>query len=282
MTTIEHSFTQTQQPKAERDALFPTSVYSEPEEVDTDGFPSHIIPGSDKVEVNTQPEQDPHDAQVEAFLEQDKSDFHGLLELRLKGELVAQLFKKHPKEVAKGSVNLADMQSIVRTHIKQAQDSYAQQASYIDNVTIPEARTRFETPVSTTPGVIYYLNKDIPQLEAREDSYLAMGPYLDEFEPKNEDDYLSLTEAYVKRLLPEARQEAIDILQQKIDEREAKVRAAELEISQLEKTVEVLAQERDEAKAEVAQRDLQMHDTEMEAHLSEIEHLTREARALAA
>ena len=268
----------------ERDALSPSAP--EPERTTDDV----IIRGVDTYkEELLEKIEDSYDEQVEALFTQEVTDFHTLLDFKVKGEIVAQLFKARPEGVANGSINLTEVRAVLTNHIAQAMESNNHQAQYIDNVAIPKARTRFEAPVKTIPGDIHYLNKDIPLLEAREDSYMKMVEYLNVLQPSTVDDSYDLAEAYIARILPEARQEAIDILKLQKEQAEAEKKKAEaaqqkaeLKIEQLETTIDTLQVELAETREEVAQRDVQMFDAEMEDHLSTVDDLTEEAKRLAA
>ncbi len=269
-----------QQKNVEQEALF--LVKSEPEPT-TDEI---IIRGTDTyAPAEPEAEEDSHEDRVKALFEQEKIDFHTLLDFKIKKELVAQLFKDQPDYIPKGAVNLVDVQEMLSSHITQAIESNSHQANYIDMVSIPKARTRYETPVKDIPGDIAYLVKDIPTLEAREDSYIAMAEYLTDYLPEGDEKLFRLTEEYVLRLLPDARAEAVDILKQQLEEEK---RRAELAIKELESTIGILSAELTDARSEVSQRDVQMLDSEMDAHLAQEDHeeevarLTDTAKKLAA
>lgn len=258
----------------EKAALFPKSpVVFEGTSTDTDEFtiPPNILIGEDSLETSL----DPYEAQVATIFEKEKENFHALVDFKVKSELVAQLFKSHPEGIAKGSINLTEVQSLVATLVAHDRDINNEHAQTMDNKIIPQARNRFEVPITPTQGVTPYLEKDVPILEAREDAYVLMTNYLHEYGSVSQDEYRDRTEAIVARLLPEARQEAINILKEQRELLLAQAKEADKKIGALEQELGI-------AKAETEGRDIEMYDKEMEAHLAEVDHLTDEAKKLAA
>lgn len=185
------------------------------------------------------------------------------LVMKVKNELVAQVFKGGIED---GAVNISNVASMLQKEIMLEKDKHFQAAIYLENDVIPHAGLRLQANLVSSAPYTYWKN-DITNLWNRVEVHQQMVSYVEKLEQTGNDWAYDLSENYIIRTRNEAREEALSILLQQKEELELRKKADDDRIAKLEGAIEQLAGELNLANDKITQRDMQILDNEMTRHL---------------
>lgn len=247
---------------SERAAVYPT---------DSDPTTEDVVIQSENFIATPETKESRYDEQVKSHFTQSYNEYTVWLDRKVKNELLDQIFSPHPG--SEGAINLASVWNVIHDVATEELNNNFQTATYLENEVVPVAETRTDTVFGDAS---YYIKSDVEALWVRIDAHLAMVEALSATQPVGEAAQLEVAETMIRRLLSEARDEAIVILKEQKLQLEAKKREADKKIAGLERTIESLTVDLETANDAVLDRDLQLLDSEL------VMHLTNEARELAA
>lgn len=251
-----------QQTTVERDALFPA------EEKPTLTTSDVIIIGENSVEAPLTDEER-YERTLQGAVNQSLKELDDVLVLKVTNELVTQVFRDNYDE---SLINVESVYQLVDAELQAEKDRCFQMAMHIENTYIPEAEQRTQPVFGDLDA---YTRKDIPALQVRSETYLAMVSHIDAIQDTGEDSLHDLAEVYIERCLADARDKAIAILLEQKRALEAKRQDEAARIAVLEDTIVTLQRALHDKDEQVAERDLALYDHEV------VDFMAAEARALA-
>lgn len=217
-----------------------------------------IILGEDAVEHAIESRtNESFEARLEKGLHNQKQELDRWLAWHVKNELVVQIIKERS---ATKPINITLAHDLVARELLLEKNRHLQGHLTIENDIIPAAMSRTEMPVAFRKGTDYWL-KDIDNLHVRSGVHETMASYIGAIEATGEDGLYDLTEKYIQRVLPTAREEALTTLLQEQARLKDQAYYHESLITELKHVIGGL-------ESEIEKRDIQLYDQSLELHMA--------------